>query len=388
MPSKTNTTKTVSARKTVVKPPAQRVIPPPPPPPPPPRVAVSRPWLLLDRVQRGAVDAAVVACSVRHALNQPAELALEIDLYAAYAALGHEDLRLWDWLDFGRSLQLSLGPYADVRVFSGHVLSVGLSLADGRPVMLRVVATDDLQSMQATLRQRSWPAATTAQRVARLAEERGWSVDLQWPGPVQPEQVQLGESNLALLQRWARADGIGFWLDDRTLRARPLDAAGPRAHRLAHSGNLISFDLAADVRTQHTAVLAGGWLVPTAQAAAELVRPDAPADIGGGPTVLARSLGDRQQPLADLAAATAADARRTAQQALSASSRQFVQGRATAIGPLTNPAPLLPGGRVHLAGLGPRFDGDYQVVALSRRFDLIHGTLTDLELQRDSLNQP
>ena len=383
MPTKTVSTKTVSVRKAVVKPPPRQVLPPAPP-----RLAVSRPWLLIDGVQRGAVDANVVACNVRHALNQPAELALEIDLYAAYAALGGRPEQLWDWLDIGKSLQLSLGPYADVRVFSGHVLSLGLSQAEGRPVCLRVVAMDALQSVQATLRQRSLPAATTAQRVAGLAAEQGLSTDLQWPGPVQPEQVQLGESNLALLQRWALADGIGFWLDDRTLRARPLDAAGSPAHWLRVGSNLRSFDVAADVRTQHTAVLAGGWLVPTAQPAAELVRPDAVAGRLRGPWALAAGVGDRQLPLADLAAATAADVRRTAEQAIAASSRQFLRGRATAEGPLTEPAPLLPGGRIGLEGLGPRFSGAYQVVALSRRFDLIHGTLTDLELQRDSLNQP
>lgn len=383
MPTKTVSTKTVSVRKAVVKPPPREVLPPAPP-----RLAVSRPWLLIDGMQRGALDANVVACSVRHALNQPAELALEIDLYAAYAALGGGAEQLWDWLDIGKSLQLSLGPYADVRVFSGHILSVGLSQAEGRPVCLQVVAMDALQSVQATLRRRSLPAATTAQRVAGLAAEQGLSTDLQWPGPVQPEQVQLGESNLALLQRWARADGIGFWLDERTLRARPLDTAGPPSHRLVAGNRLRSFDVAADVRTQNTEVLAGGWLVPTAQAASELVRPDAVTGGLGGPAALAYGLGSRRRPLTDLAAATAADARRTAQQALSASSRQFLQGRATAEGPLTDPAPLLPGGRVGLEGLGPRFSGAYQVVALSRRFDLSHGMLTDLELQRDSLNQP
>lgn len=383
MPSKTVLSKTVSVRKAVVKPPTREVLPPAPP-----RVAVSRPVLLLDGMQRGAVDACVVACNLRHALNQPAELTLEIDLDAAHAALDGTGTQLWRWLDIGQPLQLSLGPYADVQVFSGQVLSVGLSQAEGRPVLLRVVATDGLQAMQATLRQRSLPAATTAQRVAGLAAERGLSTDLQWPGPVQPEQVQLGESNLALLQRWAQADGIVFWLDGRTLRARPLDAAGRPAHRLAHGSSLRSFDLAADVRSQCTAVLAGGWLVPTGRAATELVRPDAVAGAMGGPTALSHGLGERMRPLPDLAAATVADVRRSGQQALSASSRQFLQGRATATGPLTDPAPLLPGGRVSLESLGPRFSGDYQVVALCRRFDLANGLLTDLDLQRDTLGRP
>jgi len=382
MPTKTVATKTVSVRKAVVKPPPRQVMPSTPP-----RVAVSRPWLLINGVQRGAVDANLVACSVRHVLNQPAELTLEINLFAALAALGDAAGQLWHWLDIGKSLQLSLGPYADVQVFSGLVMSLGLSQADGRPVVLRVVAMDALQSVQATLRQRSLPAATTAQRVASLAAEQGLSTDLQWPGPVQPEQVQLGESNLALLQRWAVADGIGFWLDDRTLRARPLDAAGPPAHRLVTGNSLRSFDLAADVRTQNTTVLAGGWLVPTAQAAAELVRPDAGAGGQGGPEALAYGLGERTRPLTDLAAAAAADARHTAQQALAASSRQYLQGCATAIGPLTEPAPLLPGGRIDLQGLGPRFSGAYQVVALSRRFDLANGLSTELELQRDTLGR-
>lgn len=307
-----------------------------------------------------------------------------------------------DWLhldgrevDFGRRLEVSIGPAADARtVFAGRISAIETELREGVEPQLLVFAEDALMDLRMTHRCKTWEDASDADIVRFIAGEHGLEAAVEADGPTHAVVQQWNQSDLAFLRERARLLQAEIWLDDRTLHfatreRRPApeitlvngnERVGVAAHKL------LALNARADLAHQRSEVHVGGYDVASREAIDESAGPDAVrAEAGSGrlgAELLAQAFSRfdghrlREVPLSGEAAAAWARAE------LLRRARGFVRIRGR-----TNGSPeMIVGSAVTLEGVGPMFGGGrYRVTAVVHTYDLAEGHRTEFEAERPHL---
>jgi phage protein D len=171
-------------------------------------------------------------------------------------------------------------------------------------------------------------------------------------------------------------------VEDRTLKARPRASrrSGPLNFDLG--GGLRRFRVVADLAGQASRVQVGGWDRAAKQAlslrddGAALAAEVAPGRSGAA--LLREKLAEREETLAHLQPIDAAEADALARAWFAQTARRFVRGH----GECETRAGLRVGALVGLQGLGPLFEGDYDLVGLEHRFDGHDGLRSHIEVER------
>lgn len=284
--------------------------------------------------------------------------------------------------EFGTQLTVHFGGLQSPSVFEGRVSGVEGQFSETEPPSVTLLAEDQLQKLRMKRRTRAH-SGTDGAIAQTIAQEHGLSAAVSSSGPFHEVVAQVNSSDLAFLRERALATGNEVWLEGRTLHFEPRSGRDDGdALELAYRDQLLECRISADLATQRTALIVGGWDVANKSDIFEEVPPDiVSSELEGGqrsgPEHLASSFAEYKEIWAHQPAATAGEARAIGEAGFRAMCRRFVKGRCVADG-----RPEIRTGRgVELTGLGP-FSGAYRVTEATHRFDRIRGYYTDFSVER------
>ncbi len=307
-----------------------------------------------------------------------------------------------DWLhldgrevDFGKRLQVSIGPAADARtVFDGRISAIETELREGIEPQLLVFAEDALMELRLTHRCKTWEDASDADIVRFIAGEHGLTAEVDVDGPTYAVVQQWNQSDLAFLRERARLLQAEIWLEDRALHFATRDRRAAPEITLVNgneeggvsANKLLALNARADLAHQRSEVHVAGYDVAGREPIDENAGADAARAEAGpgrlGPELLGQAFSTfkshrlREVPLASDAATSWARAEMLRR------ARGFVRIKGQ-----TNGSPdLVVGSSVTLQGVGPMFGGGrYRVTQLVHTYDLTNGHRTDFEAERPNL---
>jgi phage protein D len=293
-----------------------------------------------------------------------------------------------DVLDFGKRLQVSVGPPGNERiVFTGTVSALEVHFTEGDVPVVRVFAEDDLMKLRLSQRSATYLSSSDADVATAVARRHGLRAQVDVAGPTYAVVQQLNQSDLAFLRERARRVQAELWAADGALHLATRDRRPGTAVTLTRGSDLIDVAARADLAEQCTAVHVSGYDATT-RSAIDAAAPESTVEAettGGrtGPQTLRRVFGAlpgrrvRDVPVVE------AEARALARAEMLRRSRRFVQLRGTT----TGTPQLVVGSRVTLARCGRPFDGGgYYVTRLHHSYDLAHGLRTRFSAERPTVN--
>jgi uncharacterized protein len=118
-------------------------------------------------------------------------------------------------LDFGKRLEVSLGPPGNEKiVFTGVVSALEVNFTEGDVPVVVVSAEDDLMKLRFTQRSASYTQASDADIVRRIAAGHGLGAQVDADGPTYDVVQQFNQSDLAFLRERARRIQAELWAAD------------------------------------------------------------------------------------------------------------------------------------------------------------------------------
>jgi len=298
-------------------------------------------------------------------------------------------------LDFGRRIEVSLGPAASAQtVFSGAISAIETEWREGAEPQLLVFAEDALMRLRLTHRCKTYEASSDADIVRFIAAEHGLDAVVEAEGPTHAVVQQWNQSDLAFLRERARLLQAEIWLAEQTLHFATRDRRGGATITLVNGGmvggdaggKLLRLNARADLAHQRSEIHVAGYDLAARESIDEQAGPEAvQAEAGGarmGAQLLGQALGEfkshrlREVPLSGAAAQAWARAEMLRR------ARGFVQ-----VSGLTNGTPeMVVGSTLELVGVGPLFGGDgYRVTSLTHSYDLADGHRTAFTAERPRL---
>lgn len=289
--------------------------------------------------------------------------------------------------DFGRPLQVSIGPGEAARiVFQGPVSGIEADFGEGREPEVTVFAEDRLMQLRLTRRMKTYERMTDADIARAIGDEHSVGVEAAADGPQYDVVQQWNMSDLAFLRERARLIQAEVWIQDDTLHFKSRSARRATSLTLVRDTDLVELRVTADLAHQRTAVRVSGYDAQRRQhideeAGGSTVRAEAS---GGdtGPDILSRAFGARASyrvrdvPLVDQ------DARDWARAEMLRRSRRFV----TAVGCTNGTADMVVGSQLTLEGVGTPFQGGgYYVTHVRHTYDLSNGHRTHFEAERPTI---
>jgi phage protein D len=350
-----------------------------------PSLTPARPTVEIDGVAVPALDAALVAMEIVEPSSGPFRCTARFANWGASGnAVGflHFDRKT---LEFGRRLTVRRG---DDVLFTGRISALEAHFPEGALPEFAVVARDRLHDLRTTPRTRTFTNVSDGDIARQIAGEHGLQAHVELEGPTHRVLAQLDQSDLAFLRDRARAVGGEVWVEGEALHVRTRAARRGDALVLELGATLRSCTAVADLEEQRTSVAVRGW--DPARKAAVSAQADGQAIAGevqggeSGPAVLAAAFGPAVDRVLRSGAASTDEALALAQAAFRARARRFVSVRAVA----DHDVRLRSGAVVDLRGVGPLFEGLYDVVAVSHRFDSMVGLRTQITAQRPFIGLP
>lgn len=288
-------------------------------------------------------------------------------------------------IDFGKSLSVNVSAQP---IFTGRITGIEARFPAAGAPSLVVLAEDRLQDLRMTRRTRTFTNVSDSDVANQIAGEHGLVPNIGIDGPSYTVLAQLNQSDLAFLRERARSIDAELWISDTTLNMQPRTKRISGPLTLTYGKELRDFRVIADLATQATSVEVTGWDVASKSAI------DARADDGllagelqggdSGPSVLGSAFGQRKDLFTSAVPQTTAEAQARAGALLKRRARRFLVGMGTA----QTQAGLQVGATVKLRGLGPLFDGNYYVAAVTHMYDGAGGLRTELTVERPGLGKP
>lgn len=302
------------------------------------------------------------------------------------ASGGSEQLQYLDGsvVDFGKALEVSLGPAGNERiVFKGSVSAIEARFVEGRPPEVQVLAEDKLMKLRMTRRLKTYEQMTDADIASSIASEHGLTPDTAADGPSYDVVQQLNQSDLAFLRERARLVQAEVWADGDTLLFKTRGNRTGTAVTLVQGNELLQAELRADLAHQRTKVVVSGYDASQRDTIEE--EADASAvqgeTSGGetGPAVLQRAFGDRVSRLVREVPLVSGEATAWAKGELLRRARGFV----SVVGTTSGTPDLVVGSRITLERVGGPFEGGgYYATRVRHTYDLRQGHRTHFHAER------
>ena len=292
-------------------------------------------------------------------------------------------------VDFGRALQVSIGPEGLQRyVFDGTISAIEAVFVAGESPLVMVLAEDALMRLRMTRRMRTYSGVTDADIVAELAGEHGLEPDVDPGGPTYDVVQQLNQSDLAFLRERARLVQAELWCTGRTLHFRGRRQREGTTLTLFQGDELRSVRLCADLSHQRSTVAITGYDAQHQEVIDEQVGPDVvDAEVTRGrtgPRLVEQALGTSVSFRVREAALTCEEAEAWARAEMLRRGRRFV----TVSGVARGSPDMVVGSRLRLELVGEAFDGDgYYVTKVTHRYDHHNGFRTCFEAERATVNE-
>lgn len=299
---------------------------------------------------------------------------------------------LWfgrDVLDFGAEVSVEAGAGdAQGTIFTGRISALEGRFAARRPPELTFLAEDRLQDLRTTRRTRTFDQGSVSSVLQRVAGDHGLTPSLDVDDLTLPVFAQLDQTDLAFVRELARTVDAEVWVDGSTLHVQARARRRGASVTLTFGQTLRELQVGGDLAHQRTSLRVSGWDVD-AKAAIDEEATDAclggePGSGTTGAAAMRQAFGERVERVVHAMPLTTREARARAEAAFRRDGRRFVRGRAVAEGD----ARLRVGARVTLSGVGPLFEGAYEVTEARHLFDWRRGYRTALTVERPGLGNP
>jgi phage protein D len=290
-------------------------------------------------------------------------------------------------LDFGKRIEVSVGPAASARlVFSGVISAIEAHYEEDREPQLQLLAEDALMKLRLQQRCRTWRSSGDADIARAIAAEHGLRAEVNADGPTHDVVQQFNQSDLAFLRERARLLQAELWCADGALHFATREQRGGSSLTLVNGNQLLRLQARADLAHQRSQVHVNGYDPSQREALDEQAGSDAVrAEAGAGRLgceVLTQALGEfpvqrvREVPLDGPTASAWARAE------MQRRARAFVRVKG-----LTSGTPdMVVGSMLTLERVAPPFAGGrYRVTQLTHSYDLTQGLRTAFEAERPHL---
>jgi phage protein D len=290
-------------------------------------------------------------------------------------------------IDFGKRIEVSIGPAASARtVFSGVVSAIEADYDEGQLPQMQLLAEDALMKLRFKHRCKTWLDVSDADIARTIASEHGLQGEAVTDGPTHKVVQQWNQSDLAFLRERARLLQAEIWIDGSTLHFATRDQRPAAEIRLVNGSQLLRLRARADLAQQRSEVHVGGYDVAGREAIDESAAADAvQAESGGGRLgvqLLGQALAEypahrlREVPL------DGSTARAWARAEMLRRARGFV--RVQGVTPGT--PEMVVGSSLNLVGVAAAFAGGrYRVTRLTHTYDLDQGHRTAFDAERPHL---
>ncbi len=294
-------------------------------------------------------------------------------------------------LDFGKPIEVSLGPPGEARtVFKGVVSGLEAYFEAGAESRVSLFAEDALMKLRLARRMKTYEDTSDAGLAEQIAGEHGLQPEADAEGPTYDVVQQWNQSDLAFLRERAARIQAEVWVQDQTLHFKSRARRAGTEIGLVQGGELISVSLRADLAHQRSTVKVSGFDAKERDRIEEEAGEDAIlAEVSGGrtgPAVLTRALGERVSHLVRAVPLTDGEARDWAQAEMRRRARAFV----TVCGVTKGTPDMVVGSLLSLERVSPPFEGGgYYVTRVAHAYDRApgHGLRTRFEAERATLNE-
>jgi len=307
-------------------------------------------------------------------------------------ATGPQDRMLYldgDPVDFGKSIEVSVGPDSGQRiVFDGVISAIEVVFGDSEPPRVVLLAEDALMRLRMTRRMRTYTDVTDGDIAEQIAAEHGLQTEVTFDGPRYDVVQQMNQSDLAFLRERARLVQAELWCTGRTLHFSARPRREGTALTLVQGNHLLSARLCADLAHQRSEVVVTGYDADAKDVIDERAGPETvDAEISGGRSgarVVEQALGASTTLRVREAALTGAEASAWAKAEMLRRGRRFV----TVSGIARGSPDMVVGSLLRLELVGAPFEGDgYYVTRVRHTFDHERGLRTRFEAERATVNE-
>lgn len=292
-------------------------------------------------------------------------------------------------LDFGKSVEVSVGPEESARiVFTGAVSALEASYSSSTVPYVTAFAEDKLMSLRMTRRMKTYENVTDADIAQAIAQEHGLSSSVAADGPTYKVVQQWNQSDLAFLRERARLVQAEVWFADDTLHFATRGNRTATTLSLVLGNDLLDIQLRADLAHQRTSVKVSGYDATQREPITEQADDSVlQAEISGGRTgiaILQQAFGDRTSFRVRGDPLVSDEASAWAKAELLRRARGFV----TVSGTTNGTADMVVGSKVSLDGVGAPFTGaGYYVTRVTHTYDLVEGFRTHFDAERATVNE-
>jgi phage protein D len=292
-------------------------------------------------------------------------------------------------LDFGKRLQVSIGPEPSARtVFDGFISGLEVCMREAREPEAVVFAEDRLMRLRTTRRMKTYENVSDADIAQAIASEHSISAQADADGPKYEVVQQWNQSDLAFLRARARLIQAEVWIDNDKLYFQSRSGRTGTEITLVQGNTLIAVEARADLAHQRTKVTVSGYDADSRDSISEDADSSViDAEVSGGRTgvsILQRAFGARVSYRVRDVPLTAAEASAFAKAEMLRRARAFV----TVGGMTSGTADMLVGSHVTLQRVGTPFEGSgYYVTHVMHTYDLQDGFRTHFSAERATIQE-
>jgi phage protein D len=292
-------------------------------------------------------------------------------------------------LDFGKRLQVSIGPEESARtVFDGFISALEVCLHEAKEPEAVVFAEDRLMRLRTTRRMKTYEKMSDADVAQAIASEHSISAKADADGPTYDLVQQWNQSDLAFLRSRARLIQAEVWIENDTLHFQSRSGRTGTDIELVQGNTLISAQIRADLSHQRTKISISGYDASSREKISEDADSSAiDAEVSGGRTgvsILQRAFGERVSYRVREVPLTTGEASAWAKAEMLRRARAFV----TVNGVTSGTADMVVGSHVSLQRVGAPFEGSgYYATRILHTYDLEDGFRTHFSAERATLQE-
>lgn len=348
------------------------------------------PVFKVDGTVKGTLARDCSSLEIEEATDGLRTLRLRLVAMGPQSGSSEEELLYLDGadVDFGKSLEVSIGPPDDERIiFKGLISAIEVEFAARDDPHVMVFAEDALMKLRMTRRCKTYENMSDADIASAIAGENGLSGDVAADGPTYKVVQQWNQSDLAFLRERARLVQAEVWLNDQSLCFKTRGNRTGTAITLEQGNHLIDVQIRADLAHQRSSVKVSGYDASQR----DKVDEEATGDViqsetsGGrtGPSILQQAFGERPTFRVRNVPLESGEAQAWAKAEMLRRARGFV----TAVGTTDGTPDMQVGSKLNLDNVGKPFNGEgYYVTRLRHTYDLEHGHRTQFEAERATVS--
>src|SRR2546423_1830833 len=292
-------------------------------------------------------------------------------------------------LDFGKKLDVSIGPGPDARtIFEGYISGLEAIFREGKEPEGVVFAEGKLMSLRMTRRMKTYKQMSDADIAQAVASEHGLQAQADADGPTYDVVQQWNMSDLAFLRERARMIQAEIWFGDSALNFKTRDKRTATELTLVQGNHILELQARADLAHQRTKVKVSGFDASQRDTVDEEAGSDAiQSEVSGGrtgPAVLEQAFREPASLRVPEPPPAAAVARRTARSDL----LRFPPSFATAPSLTSGSPDMVVGSKLTFEPAGKPFDGaGYYATSVKHTYDLKDGHRTHFVAERATIQE-